>query len=132
VASIQFAAPPAPAPAAAPAPPIDEARVEAALAAGGKAFEACLAAARKADPKVALEWEWLPVPVTLILGPSGKAIALVIEDAELNRSGLGKCLRREAEALAYPAFSGETARLRTSVWLHDPSANTHNTRRRGL
>jgi hypothetical protein len=129
VASIQAAPPAAP---EGPAPPFDEARVEVVLTRNTKAFETCLALARGAEPKVALEWEWLPVPVTLVLSPGGKALALVIEDAELNRSGLGRCIAKAAEGIGYPAFSGDTARLRTSIWLHDPSANTHNTRRRGL
>jgi len=102
------------------------------LARSSRAFEACLAATRAEEPKVALEWEWLPVPVTLVLTQGGKGVALEIEDAELHRSRLGRCLRKEVEALDYPAFAGDAAKLSFSLWLHDASANTHNTRRRGL
>jgi hypothetical protein len=123
---------PAPGPADAPPRPFDDAGVEAALTRGARAFEACLAAARRVDPKVALEWDWLPVPLTMVVSPAGKAVFTALEDPELNRSELGRCLRRECEAIPYPPFAGEPVRVHKLIRLHDSSANTHNTRRRGL
>jgi hypothetical protein len=102
------------------------------LAGRAGAFEACLAEARSAEPKIALEWEWLPVPVTMVLGPAGKVSSSVVDDPELNRSALGRCILRECEVIDYPAFSGEPVRVTTTVHLHARASNTHNTRRRGL
>ena len=109
------AAPPSSEPAAAELPPLDAARVDAAFASSTKRFDACVAAARASEPGIALGGR--TVTLTLTVNPSGKVLYPTLDDAELSATELGRCLKREASRIPFPAFGGEPVRVHKPLTL---------------
>lgn len=106
--------PPSP-PAGGELPPLDDARVDAAFAGSMKSFDACVAAARANEPSIALGGR--TVTLTVTVNPSGKVLYPTLDDAELSGTELGKCLKREAGKIPFPAFGGDPVRVHKPLTL---------------
>lgn len=99
-------------------PPFDGASVDAAISKERKTFEACVAAAALANPKLAAEG--LVVTLTMTIAPTGKVLEPSIEEPGVNRTEMGACLRKASERIEVPAFAGEPVRVRKPFTLHRP------------
>ncbi len=108
---------PAPPPVAANAdlPPLDEGKVEATFALHKGDFEACVAAARANEPGIALGGR--TVIVTMTVNPNGRVAYPTLDDAELNGTALGACIKRESARIQFPAFGGGSVRVRKPITL---------------
>ncbi len=109
-------------PAVAPAPatsntdrPLDEKDIETTIGRHAKAFEGCVAQARKAEPQLLSDQR--RVTVTMTVNPNGRALYPTLDDQELSTTGLGACLKREAGRMSFPEFAGEPVRVRVPLVL---------------
>ncbi len=122
--------PPAPAPvskaapqaaAAAPAaprpdlPPRDEQQIQATLAAHAGSFDGCVADARRDEPDLLASPR--PILVTMTVRPTGKVIYPTLDDAQLNGTALGTCVKEQATRMVFPESGGEPVRVRMPVTL---------------
>lgn len=89
--------------------------MEAAFAKHRPAFEGCIAEARKNEPNVALDGR--TVNVTMTVNPNGSALYPTLDDVELNGTNLGDCLKRESGKIRFPAFGGDSIRVRKPIVL---------------
>jgi hypothetical protein len=118
-------APPAPARqvAAAPAPPPlpdtigprpDQAAVTHALARSQRAIDACVAATLARDPSFDLPATAL---VIATVNPAGKIVYPTLDDAPLNVSDLGACIKGVVSRTPVQKFEGDVVRVRVPVQL---------------
>jgi DNA-directed RNA polymerase subunit RPC12/RpoP len=95
--------------------PLDEKAIESTVARSQAGFEQCVAQARKSEPQ--LVGESRRITVTMTVNPNGKALYPTLDDALLNSTELGSCLKREAGKMAFPEFAGEPVRVRVPLVL---------------
>jgi DNA-directed RNA polymerase subunit RPC12/RpoP len=100
--------------AAAPAPvrSLDPAEVQAGIARGRPAFDACVSEAVAASGGSAIAGR--RTGLLLLVAPSGRAEG-VLEDPELAEAPLGACLSRAAARLSFPPFDGEPVAVRVPI-----------------
>ena len=107
-------APPAPPPATGSAQPLDPKQLETAIARNARSLQRCLAAARQAEPTLL---DGHTISITMLVNPNGRSVYPTLDDAALNDTALGGCLKREAGRMSFPAFSGDPVRARIPVAL---------------
>ena len=95
--------------------PLDEKQIEATIARFQPTFEQCVAQARRNEPQ--LMGESRRITVTMTVNPNGRALYPTLDDALLNTTELGACLKREAGRMAFPEFAGEPVRVRVPLVL---------------
>ncbi len=94
--------------------PLDPKQLEAAITRNARSLNACLAAARKAEPALL---DGHTISITMLVNPNGRSVYPTLDDAALNDTALGGCLKREAGRMSFPAFSGDPVRARIPVAL---------------
>ena len=111
-----------PTPAAAPEarprpdlPPRDLPQLEASLAGYAGSFDGCVADARRDEPGLLASPR--PVVLTMTVRPTGKVAYPTLDDAQLSRTALGACLKRETTKLVFPESGGEPVRVRMPLVL---------------
>ena len=57
------------------------------------------------------------IGLLIAIGNNGKVEASEVEEADVEGSSLGACLRKVAERLTFPAFEGETVGIRVPMAL---------------
>jgi hypothetical protein len=83
--------------------------MSAVIRANRPALEGCVQGAL-ADPATA-SYAGRKVFLMILVGPNGKADA-ALEDADLDGSAFGACIRRATSRMAFPAFRGEAVGAR--------------------
>lgn len=96
-------------------PPRDVVQLQASLAGLERAFDGCVAAARRDEPDLLATPR--PVVLTMTVRPTGRVAYPTLDDAQLTRTALGSCLKREAAKLAFPESGGDPVRLRWPLML---------------
>jgi hypothetical protein len=91
------------------------AAVQAAVSRQRAAFDRCVEAALGAEGGGALAGRRIGILVAV--GPGGAVAAVEIDEADVEASPLGACLRRAAARLAFPPFDGELEVLRLPMVL---------------
>ena len=111
-----------PAPAAAPElrprpdlPPRDLQQLEASLAGYAGSFDGCVADARREEPGLLASPR--PVVLTMTVRPTGKVAYPTLDDAQLSRTALGACIKRETTKMVFPESGGEPVRVRMPLVL---------------
>jgi hypothetical protein len=82
------------------------------------AFDACVERALQ-DP-VTAAFAGRKAALLLLIAPNGKAEA-ALEDADLDASPFGACLRRAASKMSFPAFQGDDVGARIVLVLGKPN-----------
>lgn len=95
--------------------PLEDKDIEATIARYAKAFEGCVAQARKAEPQLVTDQR--RVTVTMTVNPNGRALYPTLDDQELSTTSLGACLKKEAGKMSFPEFGGEPLRVRVPLVL---------------
>jgi hypothetical protein len=83
---------------------LDPATMQSIIAANRPAFDACVERALH-DP-VTSSFAGRRAALLLLIAPTGRAEA-ALEDADLDASPFGACLRRVASKMAFPTFKGD-------------------------
>lgn len=84
--------------------------VAAAVAADRPAFDACVQESLRDEPGLAVAG--LQIDLVMTVNPSGIVTSSEIDDAALQETALGRCLRSAVRGLAFPAFEGEPLQVR--------------------
>lgn len=92
-----------------------EAEVASALEASAKPFQACVQAAQHGPRRLRLEGRRVTLHVTVT--GSGRVTAPRLEEAKLDRSPLGACLKSAARRMVFPPHSGEPVEVRIPLEL---------------
>jgi hypothetical protein len=109
-----------PAPSAAPAGgavrgELTSAEVGAAIRASAKAFDACVAEAARNEPNLQVVGRRVGLYITV--NPSGLVSGPRLDDAALDDSVLGACLKSTARKMVFPVFQGEAFQVRIPMVL---------------
>ena len=122
--------PPAPAPAikaaprpvpSAPAaprpdlPPLDEQQIQATLAIHAASFDGCVEDAHRDEPGLLASPR--SIVVTMMVRPTGNVIYPTLDDAQLNGTALGACVKKQASQMVFPESGGENVRVRMPLLL---------------
>lgn len=108
----------APIPAAPPRanlPPRDEQQIQGTLARYAGSFDVCVAEARRDEPDLLASPR--PVVVTMTVRPSGQALYSTLDDAQLNGTALGACVKKQSARMVFPESGGEPVRVRMPLLL---------------
>lgn len=89
--------------------------VASALQASAKPFHACLQAAERGPRRLRLEGRQVVLHVTV--ASSGRVTAPRLDQADLDESSLGACLKSAARRMAFPPHSGEPVEVRIPLQL---------------
>lgn len=92
-----------------------EAEVASALEASAKPFQACVQAAQRGPRRFRLAGRRVTLHVTVT--GSGRVTAPRLEEAKLDRSPLGACLKSAARRMVFPPHSGEAVEVRIPLEL---------------
>jgi DNA-directed RNA polymerase subunit RPC12/RpoP len=84
---------------------LTEQQVARVASANKRAFEQCIAEAGNRDP--ALDLGGRQVTLTLTVNPDGTVASSSIDDAGLDPTDLGSCIRSAARIMIFPAFGGD-------------------------
>jgi hypothetical protein len=107
------------APSAPPAAPVrtelTSAEVGASIRASARAFDACVAEAARNEPNLQVVGRRMGLYITV--NPSGAVTGPHIDDAEVDNSVLGACLKSTARKMVFPAFQGEPFQVRIPMVL---------------
>jgi hypothetical protein len=96
-------------------PPRDEQQIQATLALHTRSFDGCVADARRDEPDLLANPR--PVVVTMTVRPTGSVIYPTLDDAQLNGTALGACVKRQATRMAFPESGGENVSVRMPLLL---------------
>ena len=96
-------------------PPRDEQQIQATLALHTRSFDGCVADARQDEPDLLANPR--PVVVTMTVRPTGSVIYPTLDDAQLNGTALGACVKRQATRMAFPESGGENVSVRMPLLL---------------
>lgn len=78
-------------------------------------FESCISEAVRRDP--GLDLGGRQVLLTLTVNPAGTVDAPRLDDADLDQSELGACLKRSARRMAFPAYQGSPMQVEVPLSL---------------
>jgi DNA-directed RNA polymerase subunit RPC12/RpoP len=117
------AAPAGPGPEAAPAPagvaatggPPSSEEIGRIVTAHRQAFESCISEAVRRDP--GLDLSGRQVLLTLTVNPAGTVDTARLDDADLDQSELGACLKSSARRMAFPAYQGSPMQVEVPLSL---------------
>ena len=90
-------------------------QLQASLAGLEGSFDGCVADARRDEPDLLASPR--AVVLTMTVRPTGKVAYPTLDDAQLTRTALGSCLKREAAKLAFPESGGDPVRVRMPLML---------------
>ena len=79
------------------------------VSANSKAFETCVAEAARRDPSLDLGGR--QVVLMLTVNPNGMVTNPTVDDAEIDKTDLGGCLKSAARLMVFPAFEGEPMKV---------------------
>jgi hypothetical protein len=79
------------------------------VSANRAAFESCIAEATRRDPGLDLGGRQAVLMLTVT--PSGTVASPTIDDAELDKTDLGACLKSAARLMEFPAFEGSPMKV---------------------
>jgi hypothetical protein len=96
-------------------PPRDDQQIQATLALHTESFDGCVADARRDEPDLLVSPR--PVVVTMTVRPTGKVMYPTLDDAQLNGTALGACVKKQAARMAFPESGGENVRVRMPLLL---------------
>ncbi|HYQ81913.1 MAG TPA: AgmX/PglI C-terminal domain-containing protein, partial [Anaeromyxobacteraceae bacterium] len=94
---------------------LTSAEVGASIRASAKAFDACVAEAARNEPNLQVVGRRVGLYITV--NPSGVATGPHIDDAQVDESVLGACLKATARKMVFPAFQGEAFQVRIPMVL---------------
>ncbi|HEU4384023.1 MAG TPA: AgmX/PglI C-terminal domain-containing protein [Anaeromyxobacteraceae bacterium] len=94
---------------------LTSAEVGASIKASANAFDACVAEAVRNEPKLQVLGRRVGLYITV--NPSGAVTEPRLDDAEVEDSVLGACLKATARKMAFPAFQGEAFQVRIPMVL---------------
>ncbi|HZY03226.1 MAG TPA: AgmX/PglI C-terminal domain-containing protein [Anaeromyxobacteraceae bacterium] len=90
-------------------------RVARIVSAGRPAFEQCIAESGKGDP--ALDLSGRRIVLTLTVNPNGSVAAAAVDDAEIDGTDLGACLKGAARLMTFPPFEGDPMQVEVPLAL---------------
>jgi hypothetical protein len=94
---------------------LTSAEVAASIRASAKAFDACVAEAAHNEPSLQVVGRRVGLYITV--NPSGLVTGPRLDDADLDDSVLGACLKSTARKMVFPAFQGEAFQVRIPMVL---------------
>ena len=94
--------------------PLTAAQIAKVLAGARKSFGTCMAAAARSGD-VGLDGR--RVTLRVYVHANGSVTYPILDDPDLNASGLGSCLKSQARLLSFPKFQGETFQLNVPLVL---------------
>jgi hypothetical protein len=96
-------------------PPLDDQQIQATLAVHAGSFDGCVEDARRDEPGLLASPR--PVVVTMTVRPTGTVIYPTLDDAQLNGTALGACVKKQATRMVFPESGGEPVRVRMPLLL---------------
>jgi hypothetical protein len=94
---------------------LTSAEVATSIRASAKAFDACVAEAARNEPNLQVVGRRVGLYITV--NPSGLVTGPRLDDADLDDSVLGACLKSTARKMVFPAFQGEAFQVRIPMVL---------------